>query len=126
MGEGITGKPCCLSMCSTSRRRPPALAPLPPGVTDLAGVASGRLTVIRYHCRGKSGSRWLVRCACGDYEIRKTKAITECVDPDHSCHACDRVKILRKRAAGISTPTSRQGAASRLDDLANQSRGDHA
>ncbi|MBP7704178.1 MAG: hypothetical protein KA105_02695 [Caulobacter sp.] len=80
---------------------PLPLAPRPADVEDLTGRTLGQLTVIRYHGRIGSGSRWLVRCSCGDYELRKTRVIVR----QHSagsggrCRVCDRVAQMREGSA---------------------------
>ena len=94
---------------------------------DLSGRTMGRLTVIRFHGPGKGGGRWLTRCTCGYYELRRGKAISNysgANDRDHCCYECERVNILRKRAQrGHSAPGRLAADASRLDQLAASSRG---
>ncbi|MFW1675974.1 hypothetical protein ACG9H4_19300, partial [Acinetobacter baumannii] len=70
---------------------PPPLAPKPDVVEDLTGRVVGLLTVVRYHGSKKTkGSQWLVRCACGDYELRSTKAIINHAGQfEATCAACD-------------------------------------
>lgn len=36
---------------------------------DLTGLKFGRLTVLKFHERNKSGSRWLCRCDCGNTKV---------------------------------------------------------
>ncbi len=96
----------------------------PANCPDLSGTRAGRLTVIRYHGRNpKKGSKWLVRCTCGDYEIRYAPAIKRASE-DHKCQACDwftHVQFVRQNERrGI---TSAGADAARLDDLAAKARG---
>jgi len=88
-------------------------APLPSGVRNLAGLSVGRLTVVRYHrTHPKRGARWLVRCQCGDYEVRSTKALTGSVPVERSmCHACGYLD-------GMQRAPTRDTAADRADDEA--------
>lgn len=93
---------------------------------DLTGRKMGRMVVIRYHAPGNRGGRWLLRCACGYYELRSAAAIKGDKDEhgDHCCFECQRVKVLRKRASGkFNTTTTRAASASHLDQLAASSRG---
>src|SRR5947209_12093599 len=47
------------------------------GLPDFTGHKFGRMTVLGLMKvrPGGEGLRWVVRCACGDYEVRKTKAV---------------------------------------------------
>ena len=63
---------------------------------DLSGYKYGRLTVIGY-CgkagktrkqRQKKTGRWLVRCACGNYEIRHTTALNNIDNKNDCCVIC--------------------------------------
>lgn len=86
---------------------------------DLTGRAFGRLTVIRYHkTHKKDGSRWLVRCTCGDYELRRSRTIRDAAE-DAMCAACgyfEHVKVARERERKGLTAGSADAA--RLDQLA--------
>lgn len=45
---------------------------------DLSGARCGRFTVIGQFDNGKkylNGARWVVRCSCGRYEVKRTKTI---------------------------------------------------
>jgi len=65
----------------------------PPGKQNLAGMTIGRLTVIRYlgDKVDKEGmtvhSRWLVRCQCGTYELRRARSLRELGSSVDMCHA---------------------------------------
>lgn len=69
-----------------------------PDTPRLEGRAFGDgMRVVRYHgCRADSG-RWLVRCACGAYELRRTRAVLT-APVDHVCQACTWTRNLRRRA----------------------------
>lgn len=97
---------------------PEAVFPFSNGV-DLTGRFMGRLQVVRYHAPGKEGGRWLVRCPCGYYELRRAKAIKANQNADHACFECERVNVLRKRASGkFNTTKTRARSAEALDRLA--------
>lgn len=98
-------------------------ARLPAGVEDLSGRRVGRLRVVRYHRRHpKLGSQWLVRCDCGDYELRRTKALRD-TGERAMCAACDWLNVVKARNErerhGMS---GREADALRLDQLAEQAR----
>lgn len=62
-------------------KSPPAMlawaqAPRYPGEEDLTGKKFGRLTVLGILADSPAGGRrWVLRCVCGDYEARASKAI---------------------------------------------------
>lgn len=101
---------------------PPAERSLPVSLADLAGQVFGRLTVLRYHrSHKKVGAQWLVRCVCGDYELRSTKALLS-APPDHACAECSHVEHLRWLSSQ-GARRDRLGDAARLfDDLAASAR----
>lgn len=95
----------------------------PRDVADISGLVVGRLTVVRYHRTRPSGgrrSRWLVRCQCGDYELRKTRAVTNAKHPDQMmCFACQAVETLRN-AGRRDTAADRAEDQALFDRLAGQ------
>ena len=67
---------------------------------DLTGRRCGRFTVIGYSVwRPKShqpnNTRWVVRCACGRYQIMTTKAIKK-AHPENACVECYKLITQRK------------------------------
>ena len=81
-----------------------SIAPLPtksfsgPKSLDLTGAKFGRFTVIGF--LGKSKARpglWLVRCACGHYETRRSPAIKNPDNHDDCCSYCRNLKDLKRR-----------------------------
>lgn len=68
-----------------------------PGFQNLIGLAVGRLVVVA--CAGsKAGvARWIVRCVCGRYEIRRSKSPR--LAQSRECERCHRV--IRMREGGI-------------------------
>lgn len=84
-------------------RKPPADLPRLEGRTFGDGMR-----VIRYHGSRWNGARWLVRCRCGWFELRSTKAI-ETAQADHSCSACQYARTQRRNyAADKATPDWRE------------------
>lgn len=75
---------------------------------NLTGEKFGRFTVIGVldDYKPKRGLRWVVRCACGDYEARKSKTIRKFqANPrpegegrgGDRCHNCDTLLEIRRR-----------------------------
>ena len=65
-----------------------------PQFVDLTGKKFGRFTVI-----GKSrdhGARWVVRCSCGKYSLRKTKAINNPSNAQDRCEECRHLAHLKR------------------------------
>lgn len=54
------------------------------------------MRVVRYHGRRADSARWLVRCACGAYELRRTRSIVTAL-ADQVCQACTWSRRLRQR-----------------------------
>ena len=65
-----------------------------PEFTNLVGCKRGRLTVVGIFKNRPKGERvkWVVRCVCGDYETRSSKALKNDNNNDDMCSIC------RKRA----------------------------
>lgn len=77
------------------------------GKEDLTGQRFNKLTVIGYLAEQPSNNsgRWVVRCVCGYYEIRKGKALKSPKYQERaSCSLCDYNKELREGRAGIEFP----------------------
>lgn len=83
---------------------PPVQKRLPEGGTfkDQTGKQFGRLTVIGYlgKLNAKKKAVWLVRCACGFYETRGSRAI-DAADPNAACEKCRYLERV-KRGQGNS------------------------
>ncbi len=70
-----------------------------PPEKNLVGTVMGRITIVGYsHSTKKWGSKWVGRCTCGTYELRRRASIERNADPDHACMRCERSKVLSKRA----------------------------
>lgn len=66
------------------------LRPVPPNMEDLRGTRFGRFTVlgVAAHHTG----RWVVRCDCGIYTIRATRAVK---NPANTVDCCEQCRHLR-------------------------------
>lgn len=78
-----------------------------PNFRNWIGHVKGWLRVVAYggpripnaKARGKTGgnqgARWIVRCICGRYEFRTTKALRpQC--PNDRCNDCERLQYLQR------------------------------
>lgn len=81
---------------------PPVCQPLPSGVENLRGRRVGRLVVVSYY-GSDNGSRWLVRCACGAYETRRTKSVLNPPAIEAVCSECDRLRHLQDLEHALRT-----------------------
>jgi hypothetical protein len=76
---------------------PPKSKPIPKGQEDRRGQKVGRMTVVGYYdSHPKKGSRWIVRCSCGDYETRLSKAIKNQSNTRDRCSKCRRLETVKK------------------------------
>lgn len=76
---------------------PLAIDEKPHNAENLEGVRFGLMQVVRFYSRSyghPKGCRWVVRCNCGDYEVRRTAAIKK-ADTEHRCQACDWVRHVQ-------------------------------
>lgn len=90
-------------------------------VEDLSGRLVGRMRVVRFHgatANGKPGPLWLVRCPCGDYEVRRTTTVLNNANPDACCFVCTTVEKLRRQGASRPTKGSREADSAMLDRFA--------
>lgn len=77
---------------------------VPFNVTDLTGKRNGRLTVLGlyiYKSQKKGASRneqrrWVVRCDCGKYSIRASKAINNPKNNADACNLCRHALMLKR------------------------------
>jgi len=73
---------------------PPRMKRLPFNAPNLVGVRFGRFTVLGMHATKKGA--WVVQCDCGDYEIRKSKAIQNPKNYGDRCTLCRNAAYQRK------------------------------
>lgn len=86
---------------------PPTTLPLPsPGKSfvDLTGTRFGRFRVVGYMGKRRDDrpAQWLVRCDCGDYETRSTKAIKRAAEGADRCYVCQYHERVKR---GFGNPT---------------------
>lgn len=72
----------------------PTWFPTQPTFKNLGGMKFGRLTVIGYS--SEHSGKWVCRCSCGMYCLRRAKALTSTVHPVLPCHQCYRLAVKRK------------------------------
>jgi hypothetical protein len=75
----------------------PPLKKVPDNTPNLSGIKIGRMTVMGLAKDMKS--RWVVRCACGDYEVRLAKSIKNPENHGDRCVKCRRVAQVRRHHA---------------------------
>lgn len=82
---------------------PIATSPVPPRRYNLTGHKCGRLTVIGYHS-SKDGARWVCRCVCGCYLIRRSKALLNIANASvDGCRSCRNLDFLKRRQQCIES-----------------------
>lgn len=88
---------------------PPPCGVRPAHAPDLVGCRVGRLTVVGYYDKGSKnggGSRWVVRCTCGAYETRRSKAIRNPRPRDdgeeQACFKCETLIHARRIQSAAS------------------------
>lgn len=60
---------------------------------DLHGRTFDRLSVLGFHnFKSTKGAAWLVRCTCGEYEIRNAKTLAIFHHTEQMCHVCKAVE----------------------------------
>lgn len=83
---------------------------------DLTGLKAGRLKVLGIAADPylSSGQRWVVRCVCGAYEVRRAKYLKACAAGEKTgtdepmCSACS---YTRKLQLGYHNPKKAAAAA---------------
>lgn len=69
------------------------------GWHDFRGHNYGRFTVVGIYAGKKAnGCSWVVRCLCGDYELRKARAMRHPENQSDCCDKCMSLVYLKKRA----------------------------
>lgn len=72
---------------------PPLRKELPHNCFQLAGLRVGRFIVVGY---AAETNRWIVRCTCGAFEHRKTKALQNPANQNDRCQACRRIDQAKR------------------------------
>lgn len=68
-------------------------------VKKLTGRRFGRMIVLGISQKGAGGSasaKFVVRCACGQYEHRRSKSILNPENKDDCCRACNRLNQIKR------------------------------
>lgn len=78
---------------TADQETPHATKPLPRDVPDLRGRVCGWLTVVGLSADVRK--KWVVRCVCGMYTLRTTKAIRNPANSADKCEQCRQVEFLR-------------------------------
>jgi hypothetical protein len=76
---------------------PPKTRPVPANVEDLTGVRFGRLVVLGLMDGSQGKPRWVVRCSCGLFEVRKGQAVKNPENANDRCSKCGYWHHLRRR-----------------------------
>lgn len=79
---------------------PPMKKIIPHGMQNLVGTVFGRFTVLGVYAGTKghwTAGRWIVRCTCGRYEIRGTKAIKSIKNNWDRCIECQHLTKLKRQ-----------------------------
>lgn len=83
---------------------PPATKPVPWGAPNLIGRTFGRFKVVGYLDSLKDGgAAWLVRCACGRYEHRRSRAVLNPKNKADCCQPCRHVFHLKRTDYRVRT-----------------------
>lgn len=124
-GEHFEWSPPSTSVHSSDpipHRAPTAAERIMPEFVDLTGLRSGRLTVIGIAVDATAnGTRWVVRCVCGAYELRRTRYLKACAagekvgDDEPLCGCCAYTKKLRN---GFHNPRKAAAAAQAIMEAA--------
>jgi hypothetical protein len=116
-GEGFESKkrivhthsevPLPMKPYAVSRRRP--------GDVDLTGVRFGRFTVLGVYDHPvdegqDKGRLWVVRCACGRYTTRRSKAVRNPNNSDDRCDECRQLAYLLRTEKRKFVPHEKRGS----------------
>jgi hypothetical protein len=64
------------------------------GWRDLTNIKFGRFTIIGL--KKDNVSRWVARCSCGVFELKKAKAIKSKLNDLDMCNVCRKFEYLKK------------------------------
>lgn len=102
------------------RRAPTPVERAMPAFVDLTGLRSGRLTVLGIAIDVTvNGTRWVVRCVCGSYELRRAKYLKACAAGEKTgadepmCGSCAYTNKLRR---GHHNPKKAAAAAQAIQN----------
>jgi len=89
-GESFEYRQLVSEVCSAL---PLPTRPVPAEVEDMTGIKFGRLLVVGLHEGTKK--RWVCRCACGNYVMRRIAAIKGAA-PDSACPQCYLMAVSKR------------------------------
>lgn len=77
----------------------PVCRNIPKWIVNLTGKKFGKLTVIGLAVieeKKLNGSKWVVRCVCGRYSMRKARAINNENNKLDCCKECEKLMSLKR------------------------------
>ncbi|WP_168169281.1 hypothetical protein [Kushneria phosphatilytica] len=77
-------------------KMPPQTRVVPSGMPNLTGMKRGRMTVIGLLADESKKAKWVVRCVCGWYETRSSKAIRNPKNMQERCQECRHLAYLQR------------------------------
>ncbi len=80
---------------------PLPIRPTPVDAPKLVGITFGRLSVIGLHAT--VNGLWVVRCTCGNYEGRRTKAILNPKNKYDRCAKCEHLRHIKSNYHFLKT-----------------------
>ena len=103
--NGVGYKPSIAPTSREDSETPIPMQPVPPCEKDLTALVMGRLTVLgRAIGRANTkGAPWVVRCKCGRYAIRRTKAIKNPNNAHDRCAECSHTERLLRHSTFQTT-----------------------
>lgn len=77
--------------------RPIRTKPVPDNIEDLTGHKRGALTVVGYYGDHRDGHhRWVVRCDCGCFTVRRARTLKR-ANMDDYCWGCNMDRAASRR-----------------------------
>jgi hypothetical protein len=90
---------------------PPKMCAPPADAPNYVGRVLDRLTVIGWLAepsQRKNSARWVVRCSCGQYEARKSRAFNQAVERQAMCRRCERLEYVKGAGSSSAGATRRR------------------
>ena len=73
----------------------------PPNIENVTGVRFGRFVVIGYS--KNAGGKWVCRCDCGRYALRRTRAVKNADNSQDRCELCRHLAYVKRADAWLRT-----------------------
>lgn len=100
---------------------PPPTVPLPDNSKIKIGHQQGRVRVVGAYARGgNNGTVWLVRCACGAYETRRSKSLLKTKAEEDMCACCNKVQQLKRRHKFLNTKAGQEWSKANVKPLMSE------